>query len=146
MLHPEYGGSMDLWNDGILPQHYTASQPIRTRLAIFICNSVSSVLNLWQVVEHILKLSTLIRISEIFSGLNYLLLTIRGYLILCAIFKDLICTDLSWNNGTYTGQIQKRFHGYSYCNIVLTNYDEVSSKRRPIPIFPNSVCVTVLHL
>jgi hypothetical protein len=30
-LHPEDGGSMDLWNAGILPQHYTASQPRRTR-------------------------------------------------------------------------------------------------------------------
>jgi hypothetical protein len=26
------GGSMDLWNVGILPQHYTASQPRRPRL------------------------------------------------------------------------------------------------------------------
>jgi len=26
---PEDGGSMDLRNVGILPQHYTASQPIR---------------------------------------------------------------------------------------------------------------------
>jgi len=25
--HPEDGGSMDLWNDDILPQHYTTSQP-----------------------------------------------------------------------------------------------------------------------
>jgi hypothetical protein len=25
--NPEDGGSMDLWNGGILPQHYTASQP-----------------------------------------------------------------------------------------------------------------------
>jgi len=30
-LHPEDGGSMDLWNDGSLPQHYTASQPRRPR-------------------------------------------------------------------------------------------------------------------
>jgi len=28
-LHPEDGGSMGLWNAGILPQHYTASQPRR---------------------------------------------------------------------------------------------------------------------
>jgi hypothetical protein len=27
--NPEDGGSMDLWNVGILPQHYTASQPRR---------------------------------------------------------------------------------------------------------------------
>jgi len=26
-LHPEDGGSMDLWNVGILLQHYTVSQP-----------------------------------------------------------------------------------------------------------------------
>jgi len=26
-LHPECGGSMELWNVGILPQDYTASQP-----------------------------------------------------------------------------------------------------------------------
>jgi hypothetical protein len=26
-LHSEDGGSMDLWNVGILPQHYTASHP-----------------------------------------------------------------------------------------------------------------------
>jgi hypothetical protein len=30
-LHPEDGGSMDLWNVGILPRHYTVSQP-RTRI------------------------------------------------------------------------------------------------------------------
>jgi hypothetical protein len=29
--NPEYGGSMDLWNVGILPQHYTTSQPRRWR-------------------------------------------------------------------------------------------------------------------
>jgi hypothetical protein len=29
--NPEFGGSMDLWNFGILPQHYTASQPRRWR-------------------------------------------------------------------------------------------------------------------
>jgi len=29
-LHPEEGGSMDLWNVDILPQYYTASQSIRT--------------------------------------------------------------------------------------------------------------------
>jgi hypothetical protein len=29
--NPEDGGSMDLWNVGILPQHYTASQPRRWR-------------------------------------------------------------------------------------------------------------------
>jgi len=29
---PEDGGSMDLPNVGILPQHYTASQPRRPRL------------------------------------------------------------------------------------------------------------------
>jgi hypothetical protein len=28
-LHPEDGGSMDLWNVGIIPQHYTESQPRR---------------------------------------------------------------------------------------------------------------------
>jgi hypothetical protein len=28
-LHPEDGGNIDLWNVGILPQHYTASQPRR---------------------------------------------------------------------------------------------------------------------
>jgi hypothetical protein len=26
-IHPEDGSSLDLWNLGILPQHYTASQP-----------------------------------------------------------------------------------------------------------------------
>jgi hypothetical protein len=31
-LHPECGGSMGLWNVGILPQHYTASQSRRPRL------------------------------------------------------------------------------------------------------------------
>jgi hypothetical protein len=31
-LHPEDGHSNDLWNVGILPQHYTASQPKRTQL------------------------------------------------------------------------------------------------------------------
>jgi hypothetical protein len=30
--NPEDGGSIDLWNVGILPQHYTASQPRRSRL------------------------------------------------------------------------------------------------------------------
>jgi len=34
-LHPEDGGSMDLWNVGILPQHYTASHPKRPRLVSF---------------------------------------------------------------------------------------------------------------
>jgi hypothetical protein len=29
--NPEDGGSMDLWNVGILPQHYIASQPRRWR-------------------------------------------------------------------------------------------------------------------
>jgi hypothetical protein len=29
---PRDGGSMDLWNDGILPQHYTAPQPRRNVL------------------------------------------------------------------------------------------------------------------
>jgi hypothetical protein len=29
--NPEYGGSMDLWNVGILPQHYMASKPRRWR-------------------------------------------------------------------------------------------------------------------
>jgi hypothetical protein len=33
-LQDEDGGSMDLRNVGILPQHYTASQPIRPRLEI----------------------------------------------------------------------------------------------------------------
>jgi hypothetical protein len=33
-LHPEDGGSLDLRNVGILPQHYTASQPRRPRLEI----------------------------------------------------------------------------------------------------------------
>jgi hypothetical protein len=27
-LLPEDGGSMNVWNFGILPQHYTASQPV----------------------------------------------------------------------------------------------------------------------
>jgi hypothetical protein len=31
-LHSEDGGSMDLWNFGILPQHYTTSQLRRLRL------------------------------------------------------------------------------------------------------------------
>jgi hypothetical protein len=31
-LHPEDVGSIDFWNVGILPQHYTASQPRRPRL------------------------------------------------------------------------------------------------------------------
>jgi hypothetical protein len=31
-LHPEDGASMDLRNVGILPQHYTVSQPRRPRL------------------------------------------------------------------------------------------------------------------
>jgi hypothetical protein len=33
-LHPEDGGSMDLWIVGILPQHYTASQPRKPRLEV----------------------------------------------------------------------------------------------------------------
>jgi hypothetical protein len=32
MLHPEDGGSMDLWNVDTLPRHYTTSQPRRRRL------------------------------------------------------------------------------------------------------------------
>jgi len=32
IVTPEDGGSMVLRNDGILPQHYTASQPRRPRL------------------------------------------------------------------------------------------------------------------
>jgi len=31
-LHPEDGGSMDIWNVGILPQHYMASQPRRLKM------------------------------------------------------------------------------------------------------------------
>jgi len=31
-LHPEDGGSMVLWEVGILSQHYTASEPRRPRL------------------------------------------------------------------------------------------------------------------
>jgi len=31
-LHPEDGGSMDLWNVGIVPQLWTASQTRRPRL------------------------------------------------------------------------------------------------------------------
>jgi len=31
-LHPEDGGSMDLWNVCVLPQHYTTSEPRRLRL------------------------------------------------------------------------------------------------------------------
>jgi hypothetical protein len=31
-LHPEDGGSMEIWKAGILPQHYTASQARRLRL------------------------------------------------------------------------------------------------------------------
>jgi len=34
-LHSEDGGSMDLWNIGILPQHYMASQPTKPRLAFW---------------------------------------------------------------------------------------------------------------
>jgi len=30
--HPENGGSMHLWNVGILPQYHMASQPRRPRL------------------------------------------------------------------------------------------------------------------
>jgi len=33
-LHPEDGASMDLWNVGILPQHYTAWQSRRPRLEV----------------------------------------------------------------------------------------------------------------
>jgi hypothetical protein len=33
--NPEDGGNMDLWNVGILPQQYTASQPRRPRLEKF---------------------------------------------------------------------------------------------------------------
>jgi hypothetical protein len=33
-VHPEDGGSTDLWNVGILPQHYTTSQPRRPRSEI----------------------------------------------------------------------------------------------------------------
>jgi hypothetical protein len=33
-LHHEDGSSMALWNVGILPQHYTASQPRRPRVEI----------------------------------------------------------------------------------------------------------------
>jgi hypothetical protein len=33
--NPEDGGSMDLRNIGILPQHYTMSQPRRPRLETF---------------------------------------------------------------------------------------------------------------
>jgi len=32
--YQHFRGSMDLWNVGILPQHYTASQPRRPRLEI----------------------------------------------------------------------------------------------------------------
>jgi hypothetical protein len=31
-FHPEDGGSTDLWNVTVLPQHCTASQPRRPRL------------------------------------------------------------------------------------------------------------------
>jgi len=31
-LHPEDGGSIDIWNVGISPHHYTESQPSRPRL------------------------------------------------------------------------------------------------------------------
>jgi len=31
-LHPEDGSSINLWNDGILPQYYTESQPRRPQL------------------------------------------------------------------------------------------------------------------
>jgi len=31
-LHPEDGDSLDLQNVGVLPQHFTASQPKRRRL------------------------------------------------------------------------------------------------------------------
>jgi len=31
-IHPENGGSMNLWNVGILPQHCMASQPRRPQL------------------------------------------------------------------------------------------------------------------
>jgi hypothetical protein len=34
-FHPRKGGSMDLWNVGILLQHYTASQLRKTRLTYF---------------------------------------------------------------------------------------------------------------
>jgi len=33
-IHPEDGSSMDLWNNGILPQNYTSSQPKRPRFEI----------------------------------------------------------------------------------------------------------------
>jgi len=34
-FRPEDGGSMDLRNVGILPQHYTASQPQRPRIKFY---------------------------------------------------------------------------------------------------------------
>jgi len=34
MFHPEDEGNMDLWNVGILPQNYTASQSRKTQLAV----------------------------------------------------------------------------------------------------------------
>jgi len=36
-LHPKDGGSIDLWNDCILPQHYTMSQPRRPHLEKTAC-------------------------------------------------------------------------------------------------------------
>jgi len=33
---PEDGGSVDLWNVGIIPWHYTVSQPRRPRLEVIL--------------------------------------------------------------------------------------------------------------
>jgi hypothetical protein len=52
-LQGEDGGSMDLWNTGILPQHYKASQPRRPQL---ICSLLwkPQILQLWIVYTSLL--------------------------------------------------------------------------------------------
>jgi len=41
-FHPEDGGSMHLWNTGILPQYYMASQPRRPQLETLCCESLKT--------------------------------------------------------------------------------------------------------
>jgi len=45
--YPEDGGNVDLWNNGILPQHYTVSQSRKPQLEIF-CKFFQSMLLITQ--------------------------------------------------------------------------------------------------
>jgi hypothetical protein len=86
-LHPKDGRTMDLWNVGILPQHYTASQPIRPRLEISLPWKPQ---NLHYIKWHVLHEISNFNALKLFSTLDFKTYSSLKQTIQPVIRKDLI--------------------------------------------------------